>query len=161
MRRGFSLLEVVVVLAITITVLFTALPIVVALLREQKGLAAEVLRGDTLPFLHGRIDRDLGNARDMAFDQDPETGGILISLAPRAEKAPRIVWNFAGTRIERREVPADGTDGPPPHTWTVAGALSVDPIELYEGRLGLRWFPASGPAELLVFEAPRAGEELN
>lgn len=160
-RRGLSLLEVVVVLAIVITVLAVALPIAVALLREQKGLAAEILRGDTLPLLHARLDRDLGAAR--GFTVLPSTGddpGLDLSLAPRKAENPTVVWTLSGTSLSRREVPADGSAGPPPHTWQVEGAFSLSPEELLGGRLGFLWIPLSGPAELLVFEAPHGGETL-
>jgi hypothetical protein len=159
-RRGISLLEVVVVLAITVTALLTALPILVSLLREQKGLTAEILRGDTLPLLHGRLDNDLANSRslDIAWDQENKTTSLV--LAPRDETAYTLLWTFSGTSLERKEVPPDGSKGPPPHTWTVAGALVLLPQELVGGRLGLLWQPATGggPTEVLVLEGPRADE---
>ncbi len=160
MRRGFSLLEAIVVLAITVTALAIALPILLALLREQKGLASEVLRGDTLPLLHARLDRDLGEASALSAAVQESPPALLVTLAPRTEKGPSVLWTFAGKSLSRREVPADGSPGPPPHDWSVEGTLDVVREELPRGRLAILWQPPGTAAELMVFELPRSEEAL-
>lgn len=157
--RGLSLLEAVVVLAIVITVLATSLPILLALLREQKGLAGEILRGESFPLVHGRLDRDLGAAKALTVAVQDEPPAVILSLTPRLEGAATVVWRL-GAELSRQLVPADGSTPGDPRVWKIEGSLAFLPTELSGGRIGFLWSPLGGQQEIVVFETPRADEEL-
>ncbi|MEO6325899.1 MAG: prepilin-type N-terminal cleavage/methylation domain-containing protein [Thermoanaerobaculia bacterium] len=156
--RGVSLVEMLVVMAIGMTVILVLLPITLGLLREGKNLSGEALTSETLPHLHERLAQDLlaaGGAVVLPYPLDGSPTAQLTLTPPRIED-PTVVYDFSPALI-RRSVRAADPDAPPParpQTWSIPGSLTVLEDELVQGRLGLRFQPARGPAEILVFALP-------
>lgn len=157
-RRGLSLIEALVVLMIGVIVLLAAFPIAVDLMREGKGLSAELLTGETLPHLHERLSQDLLAAASASLGR-PEgkpDGTFQMVLTPPAEVDPLVIYDLATTEVVRTvksRVPGDTTPSGT-RKWQVPGRLDLLPEELLLGRLGFVFKPEKGEDEILVFALP-------
>lgn len=158
LTRGLTLVEMLVVMAIGVVVMLVLLPITIGLLREGKGLSAEVLSSDDLPPLHERLAQDLLAAAGAGVFPYPIDGSpvVTLTLTPPLPEDPIVVYEFSPTLV-RRVVSSPDPKAPVParpQSWSVPGLISVMESELAGGRFGLLYRPARGDAEILLFALP-------
>jgi hypothetical protein len=156
--RGLSLVEMLVVMAIGMTVMLVLLPITIGLLREGQALSTEILTSEALPHLHERLAQDLLAAGGAGIIPFPFDGSpvVRLTLTPPLPADPIVIYDFEPTLIRRTVQSPDPKIPPParPQSWRVPGSVSVPQDELVAGRFGLLYRPAGGEAELLVFALP-------
>lgn len=140
-RRGFSLAEMCVVVLIGVVLLFSLLPVSLGLLRQQAGLDARRLSVEMFPLLWERLSADFARASAAAVSPPFASPAFRLDLVPLREEDPEVSWLLHGSKVERtstRRRP-DGEVVSATSTWTVPGTFSLDPLELANGRLLLRW----------------------
>jgi hypothetical protein len=139
--RGFSLAELCVVVLIGVVLLFSLLPVSLGLLRQQAGLDAKRLSVEMFPLLWERLSTDLARASAVAVSPPFPSPAFRLDLVPLREEDPEVSWAMHGSKVERtstRKKP-DGEVVSATSTWTLPGTFSLDPGELANGRLLLRW----------------------
>ena len=140
-KRGFSLAELCVVVLIGVVLLFSLLPVSIGLLRQQAGLDARRLSVEMFPLLWERLSADVARASKAAVSPPFPSPAFRLDLVPIREEDPEVSWLLHGGKVERtstRRRP-DGEVLSATSTWTLPGAFSLDPGELANGRLLLRW----------------------
>ena len=156
--RGLSLVEMLVVMAIGVTVMLVLLPITIGLMREGKGLSTEILTSESLPHLHERLAQDLLAASGAGILPFPIDTSALVqmTLTPPLPEDPIVIYDFEPTLIRRIVQSRDPKAPPParPQSWRVPGHVTVLPDELVAGRFGLLYSPIRGEAEILLFALP-------
>jgi hypothetical protein len=138
---GFSLAELCVVVLIGVVLLFSLLPVSLGLLRQQAGLDAKRLSVEMFPLLWERLSADFTRASAVAVSPPFPSPAFRLELVPRREEDPEVSWVLHGSKVERtstRKKP-DGEIVSATSTWTLPGTFSLDPDELANGRLLLRW----------------------
>ncbi len=158
-RRGFSLVEMSVVVMIGIVLLFALLPVAMGLLRQQAGLNARTLGIDTWPLLVDRLGADAGRSSGALVSPPFPAAAFRLRLPPGREEDPDVTWTFGDGRAERtteRRKPG-GEVVTATTTWDLPGTLALDGGELAEGRLLLLWDDGSG-AELVALACGRPTE---
>ena len=159
-RRGFSLVELSVVLLIGVVVMFSLLPLTTGLLRQQAGLDAKRLGVEMFPLLFERLSGDFARASTIALSPPFPSAAFRLELTPLRVEDPEVSWTVAVgvvSRTNTRKKP-DGEVVSATSTWTLSGSLSLDADELANGRLLLRWDDGSG-AELLPLVCGRPTEK--
>jgi len=160
-RRGFTLLETMVVLMIGVVVTLSLWPLALDLLRRQQRLSARVLTVRTFTFLYERLGADFSRASSLAIEPVIPSAAFRVTLAPREPETPEVVWDV-GLRTAVRTERRTGSDGSVRETsrdWSLDGSLSLRRDELLFGRCVLVWEPDGGPAEVLAFvPEPRTRE---
>jgi hypothetical protein len=139
--RGFSLAELCVVVLIGVVLLFSLLPVSLGLLRQQAGLDAKRLSVEMFPLLWERLSADFARASAVAVSPPFPSPAFRLELLPVREEDPEVSWFLHGSKVERtstRTKPG-GEVVSATSTWTLPGAFSLDPGELANGRLLLRW----------------------
>ncbi len=145
-RRGFSLVEMCVVVMIGVVLLFALLPVAIGLLRQQAGLNARSLGIDTWPLLVERLGADAGRSSGALVSPPFSSPAFRLHLPPDREEDPDVTWTFGGGTAERtteRKKP-DGEVVRATTTWDLPGTLALEPDELEIGRLLLVWDDGSG-----------------
>lgn len=138
---GFSLVEICVVVLVGVVLLFSLLPVSLGLLRQQAGLDAKRLSAEMFPLLWERLSSDFARASAVAVSPPFPSPAFRLELAPLHEEDPEVSWFVHGHRVERtstRKRP-DGGSVRATSAWTLPGTFSLDPDELANGRLLLRW----------------------
>lgn len=138
---GFSLVEICVVVLVGVVLLFSLLPVSLGLLRQQAGLDAKRLSAEMFPLLWERLSSDFARASAVAVSPPFPSPAFRLELAPLREEDPEVSWFVHGHRVERtstRKRP-DGERVKATSAWTLPGTFSLDPDELANGRLLLRW----------------------
>lgn len=139
--RGFSLAELCVVVLIGVVLLFSLLPVSLGLLRQQAGLDAKRLSVEMFPLLWERLSADFARASAVAVSPPFSSPAFRLELVPLRGEDPEVSWAMRGSKVERtstRKKP-DGEVVSATSTWTLPGTFSLDPGELANGRLLLRW----------------------
>ena len=139
--RGFSLAELCVVVLIGVVLLFSLLPVSLGLLRQQAGLDAKRLSVEMFPLLWERLSADFARASAVAVSPPFPSSAFRLELVPLRGEDPEVSWAMRGSKVERtstRKKP-DGEVVSATSTWTLPGTFSLDPGELANGRLLLRW----------------------
>ncbi len=146
-RRGFSLVEMCVVVMIGVVLLFALLPVAMGLLRQQAGLNARALGIETWPLLVDRLGADAGRASGALVSPPFPAAAFRLHLPPDRDEDPDVTWTFGDGRAERTtgRRKADGEVVTATTTWDLPGTLALDAGELAEGRLLLAWDDGSGP----------------
>ena len=159
-RRGFSLVELSVVLLIGVVLLFSLLPLTTGLLRQQAGLDAKRLSVEMFPLLFERLSGDFAHASSVSLSPPFASPAFRLDLTPLREEDPEVSWTVAAGAVSRTNVrrKPDGGAVSATSAWTVSGTLSLDADELANGRLLLRWNDGSGP-ELLPLLCGRPTEK--
>jgi prepilin-type N-terminal cleavage/methylation domain-containing protein len=158
-RRGFSLVEMCVVVMIGVVLLFALLPVATGLLRQQAGLNARSLGIDTWPLLVERLGGDAGRSSGALVSPPFPSAAFRLRFPPETAEDPDVTWTFGDGRAERateRRRP-DGEVVRATTTWDLPGALQLEPGELESGRLLLEWRDGSG-RELVALACGRATE---
>ena len=158
-RRGFSLVEMCVVVMIGLVLLFALLPVALGLLRQQAGLNARSLGIDTWPLLVERLGGDAGRSAGALVSPPFPAGAFRLHFPPERDEDPDVTWTFGDGRAERtteRRKP-DGEVVRATTTWDLPGTLALEPGELENGRLLLSWDDGSG-AELVAVACGRPTE---
>jgi len=158
--RAFSLAELCVVVFIGVVLLFSLLPVSLGLLRQQAGLDARRLSVEMFPLLWERLSADFARASAAAVSPPFPSPAFRVDLVPLREEDPEISWSLHGSRVERtstRRRP-DGEVVSATSTWTLPGTFSLDPGELANGRLLLRW-SEGGRTELIALACGRPTEK--
>lgn len=158
-RRGFSLVEMCVVVMIGLVLLFALLPVALGLLRQQAGLNARSLGIDTWPLLVERLGGDAGRSSGALVSPPFPAAAFRLHLPPERDEDPDVTWTFGDGRAERtteRRKP-DGEVVRATTTWDLPGTLALEPGELENGRLLLSWDDGSG-AELVAVACGRSTE---
>ena len=160
-RRGFTLVETVVVLMIGVVVTLSLWPLALDLLRRQQRLSAGALTARTFAFLDERLEADFGRA--ASFGVEPEIPGpsFRLVLRPREAGEPEVLWDVA-PRTARRTERRTGSDGnvrERARSWSLDGSLALRRDELPLGRCVLVWEPDGGPPEVLAFVPEPASRE--
>ena len=158
-RRGFSLVEMCVVVMIGVVLLFALLPVAMGLLRQQAGLNARSLGIDTWPLLLERLGADAGRSAGALVSPPFASAAFRLRFPPEKEEDPDVTWTFGDGRAERtteRRKP-DGEVVRATTTWDLPGTLLLEPDELENGRLLLAWDDGSGP-ELVALACGRPTE---
>jgi prepilin-type N-terminal cleavage/methylation domain-containing protein len=159
--RGFSLVELSVVMLIGVVLLFSLLPISLGLLRQQAGLDAKRLSVEMFPVLWERLSADFARA-SAAFVSPPfASPAFRLDLVPLRAEDPVVSWTVirsvvARTTVRRRP---DGEVVTATSSWTLPGTLSLDPDELANGRLLLRWDEGK-ETELIALACGRPTERV-
>jgi prepilin-type N-terminal cleavage/methylation domain-containing protein len=158
-RRGFSLVEMTVVVMIGVVLLFALLPVAMGLLRQQAGLNARSLGLDTWPLLVERLGADAGRSSGALVSPPFPSTAFRLHLPPDREEDPDVTWTVGDGRVERttERRKSDGEVVRATTTWDLPGSLALDPGELENGRLLLSWDDGSGP-ELVAFACGRPTE---
>ena len=140
-NRGVSLVELCVVMLIGVVLLFSLLPVSMGLLRQQVGLDAKQVSVEMFPLLWERLLADFARASAVAVSPPFPSPAFQLDLVPLREEDPEVSWVLHGSRVERtsRRKRPDGEVVSATSTWTLPGTLSLDPGELANGRLLLRW----------------------
>ncbi len=152
-RRGFTLVETMVVLMIGVVVILSLFPLALDLFRRQQRLAAKALTVRTIALLDERLEADFDAAASFAVEPPLPGPAFRLRLLPREAGAPEVVWDLAfrtARRTERRTDPG-GKVGETSRSWSLDGTLTLRRDELLLGRCVLVWEPDGGPAELLAF----------
>ncbi len=138
---GFSLAELCVVVLIGVVLLFSLLPVSLGLLRQQAGLDAKRLSVEMFPVLWERLSADFARASAAAVSPPFPSSAFRLELVPLREEDPEVSWGMHGSTVERtsRRKKPDGEAVSATSTWTLPGTLSLDPGELGNGRILLRW----------------------
>jgi hypothetical protein len=139
--RGFSLAELCVVVFIGVVLLFSLLPVSLGLLRQQAALDSKRLSVEMFPLLWERLSADFAYASAVAVSPLFPSPAFRLELVPLREEDPEVSWAMHGSKVERtstRKKP-DGEVVSASSTWTLPGTFSLDPDELANGRLLLRW----------------------
>jgi prepilin-type N-terminal cleavage/methylation domain-containing protein len=159
-RKGFSLVEVSVVLFIGVVLLFSLLPVSTGLLRQQAGLDAKRLSVEMFPLLFERLSADFARASSVALSPPFAAPAFRLELTPLREEDPEVSWTVAMGVVSRTNVRKkhDGEVVSATSTWTLSGTLSLEADELANGRLLLRWADGSG-AEFLPLVCGRPTEK--
>jgi type II secretory pathway pseudopilin PulG len=159
-RRGFSLVELGVVLLIGVVLLFSLLPLSMGLLRQQAGLDAKRLSVEMFPLLWERLSGDFARASSVALSPPFAAPAFRLDLAPIREEDSKVSWIVDSRVVSRTNVrkKPHGEVVSATSTWTLSGTLSLDADELANGRLLLRWDDGSG-AELLPLVCGRPTEK--
>jgi prepilin-type N-terminal cleavage/methylation domain-containing protein len=158
-RRGFSLVEMCVVVMIGVVLMFALLPVATGLLRQQAGLNASSLGIDTWPLLVERLGADAGRSSGALVSPPFPSASFRLRFPPDREEDPDVTWTFAYGRAERateRKKPG-GEIVKATTTWDLPGILFLDPDELENGRLLLAWDDGSG-RELVALACGRPTE---
>ena len=158
-RRGFSLVEMCVVVMIGVVLLFALLPVAMGLLRQQAGLNARSLGIDTWPLLVERLGADAGRSSGALVSPPFPSAAFRLRFPPEHEEDPDVTWTFGDGKAERateRRKP-DGEIVRATTTWDLPGTLALEPDELENGRLLLAWDDGSG-AELVALACGRPTE---
>ena len=158
--RGFSLVEISVVLFIGVVVLFSLLPVTAGLLRQQAGLGANRLSVEMFPLLWERLSNDCARATSVALSPPFAAPAFRLDLTPLRDDDPRVSWTVARNVVSRSNVRTkpDGEVVSATVTWTLPGTLTLDADELANGRLLLLWNDGSS-MELLPLVCGRATEK--
>jgi len=158
-RRGFSLVEISVVLLIGVVVLFSLLPISTGLLRQQAGLDAKRLSVEMFPLLWERLSGDFARASSVVLSPPFAAPAFRLDLMPVREEDPEVSWTVSRSVVSRTNVrkKPGGEVVSATSTWTLSGTLSLDADELANGRLMLRWEEGSA-TELLPLVSGRPTE---
>ena len=158
--RGFSLVELSVVLLIGVVLLFSLLPLTTGLLRQQAGLDAKRLSVEMFPLLFERLSGDFARASSVSLSPPFASPAFRLDLTPLREEDPEVSWTVAAGAVSRTNVrrKPDGGAVSATSTWTLSGTVSLDADELANGRLLLRWNDGSG-AELLPLLCGRPTEQ--
>jgi type II secretory pathway pseudopilin PulG len=157
--RGFSLVEMCVVVMIGVALLFALLPVALGLLRQQAGLNARSLGIDTWPLLVERLSADAARSSGAFVSPPFPSAGFRLQLPPNREEDPDVTWTLAAGTAERtteRKKP-DGEVVRATVTWDLPGVLTLDAGELANGRLLLAFDDGSGP-ELFALACGRPTE---
>jgi len=158
--RGFSLVEMCVVVLIGVVLLFSLLPVSLGLLRQQAGLDAKRLSVEMFPLLWERLSADFARASGAAVSPPFPAPAFRLDLTPVREEDPEVSWAVIGSVVARtsaRRKP-DGEWVAATTSWTLPGRLSLDADELAQGRLLLRW--DEGPeTELIALACGRPTEK--
>ena len=160
-RRGFSLVEMCVVVMIGIVLLFALLPVAMGLLRQQAGLNARSLGIDTWPLLVERLGADAGRSSGALVSPPFASAAFRLRFPPDREDDPDVSWTIVLGRAERtteRKKP-DGEIVRATTTWDLPGTLLLEPDELENGRLLLVWDDGSG-VELVALACGRPTEPV-
>lgn len=160
-RRGFSLVEMSVVVLIGVVLLFALLPVAIGLLRQQAGLGARSLGIDTWPLLVERLTGDAGRSEGALVSPPFPSPAFRLHLPPEHSEDPDVTWTFAPGTAERAVEwrKPDGTLGRTAIAWDLPGRVSLDAGELENGRLLLAFDDGSGP-ELFALACGRPTERL-
>ena len=139
--RGFSLVEMCVVVLIGVVLLFSLLPVSLGLLRQQAGLDAKRLSVEMFPLLWERLSADFARASGAAVSPPFAAPAFRLDLTPLREEDPEVSWTVIGSVVARTSVrrKPDGESVAATTSWTLPGRLSLDAEELALGRLLLRW----------------------
>lgn len=160
-RRGFTLLETMVVLMIGVIVSLSLWPLALDLLRRQQGLTARALTVRTFALLHERLGADFARASSVGVEPAVPSALFRLTLLPGEPQGPEVVWDVGhrtAVRTERR-IGSGGTVRKTSRAWQLDGNLSFRRDERLFGRCILVWNPDGGPAELLAFvPEPRVRE---
>ena len=157
---GFSLAELCVVVLIGVVLLFSLLPVSLGLLRQQAGLDAKRLSVEMFPVLWERLSGDFARASTAAVSPPFPSPAFRLELLPLREEDPEVSWAMHGSKVERtstRKKP-DGEVVSATSTWTLPGTFSLDPGELANGRLLLRWNEGT-ETELIALACGRPTEK--
>jgi prepilin-type N-terminal cleavage/methylation domain-containing protein len=160
-RRGFTLLETMVVLMIGVVVTLSLWPLALDLLRRQQRLSARVLTVRTFALLHQRLGADFARASSFGVEPAIPSAAFRLTLAPREPDMPEVVWEVGLRTAVRTELrtASDGRVRETSRGWSLDGSLSLRRDELVLGRCVLVWEPDGGPAEFLAFvPEPRTRE---
>jgi prepilin-type N-terminal cleavage/methylation domain-containing protein len=158
--RGFSLVELAVVLLVVVVLLFSLLPLSTGLLRQQAGLDARRLSVEMFPLLFERLSDDFARASSVSLSPPFAAPSFRLDLTPLREEDPGVSWTVALGVVSRTNVrkKPGGEVVTATSTWALSGTLSLDADELAAGRLQLRWNDGSG-AELLPLVCGRPTEK--
>ncbi len=161
MRRGFSLVEMSVVVLIGVVLLFALLPVAIGLLRQEAGLGAKTLGIDAWPLLVERLTGDAGRSSGALVSPPFSSPFFRLHLPAGREEDPDVVWTFAPGRAERTVAwrKPDGSLGRTSIAWELPGDVSLDAGELENGRLLLAFDDGSGP-ELFALTCGRPTERV-
>jgi type II secretory pathway pseudopilin PulG len=145
--RGFSLVEMCVVVMIGVVLLFALLPVAMGLLRQQAGLNARSLGIDTWPLLVERLSGDAGRSSGALVSPPFASPAFRLQFPPDREEDPDVTWTFAAGKAERTTArkKTDGEVVRATVTWDLPGVLTLDADELANGRLLLAFDDGSGP----------------
>ncbi len=157
---GFSLVELCVVLFIGVVLLFSLLPVSLGLLRQQAGLDARRLSVEMFPLLWERLSADFARASAAVVSPPFPSPAFRLDLVPLRGEDPRISWAVHGSKVERTSTreKAEGETVSATSAWTLPGTLSLDPDELANGRLLLRWSEGK-KTELIALACGRPTEK--
>jgi type II secretory pathway pseudopilin PulG len=158
--RGFSLVELCVVVLIGVVLLFSLLPVSLGLLRQQAGLDARRLSVEMFPLLWERLSADFARGSGAAVSPPFPSPAFRLDLVSLREEDPEVSWAVHGSNVERTSTrkKRDGEVVSATSTWTLPGTLSLDPGELANGRLLLRW-SEGGKTELIALACGRPTEK--
>ena len=150
--RGFSLVEITVVLFIGVVLLFSLLPVTTGLLRQQAGLDAKRLSVEMFPLLYERLSGDFARASSVLLSPPFPAPAFRLDLAPLREEDPEVSWTVKPGEVTRTNVwrKKDGEIVSATSTWALQGSISLDADELSNGRILLRWEDGSGSAPELL-----------
>ena len=146
-RRGFSLVEMCVVVMIGVVLLFALLPLATGLLRQQAGLNARSLGIDTWPLLVERLSSDAGRSSGALVSPPFASPSFRLRFPADRAEDPDVTWTFRAGKAARateRKKP-DGEVVLATVTWDLPGVLTLDPDELASGRLLLAFDDGTGP----------------
>ncbi len=158
--RGFSLAELCVVVLIGVVLLFSLLPVSLGLLRQQAGLDAKRLSVEMFPLLWERLSADFARASAVAVSPPFSSPAFRLELTPLREEDPEVSWFLHGSNVERtsRRKKPGGEVVSATSTWALPGVFSLDPDELANGRLLLRWSEGK-ETELIALACGRPTEK--
>ena len=160
-RRGFSLVEMCVVVLVGVVLLFSLLPVTTGLLRQQAGLSAKSLGIDAWPLLVERMSGDAGRSAGALVSPPFPSPAFRLHLPPARDEDPDVIWTFAPGTAERRVAwtKPDGSRGETSLAWDLPGSVSLDPGELENGRLLLAFDDGTG-RELFALSCGRPTEKV-
>jgi hypothetical protein len=150
-----------VVLLIGVVLMFSLLPVSLGLLRQQAGLDAKRLSVEMFPLLWERLSADFAHASGVFVSPPFPSPAVRLDLVPLREEDPEVSWFLHRNVVERtsRRKKPDGEVVSATLTWTLPGTLSLDPDELLNGRLLLRWIDGK-EVELIALACGRPTERV-
>lgn len=145
--EGWTLLEMIIVLAIFSVLLTMVTGLYIELIRVDADVRSELLEHPELPVLLERFGRDVLDSRRYpnAIKEWSQTAEVLLV---EREPGSVVVWDFSQAGLARRIELEGGVER---SLWTARGlpAITISAEEIVEDRMGLRMRLTSEGGDLI------------
>lgn len=149
MRRGVSITEILVVLALASVVVVALAPLSKDLTLEERRMAVEISRSAELGPVLDVLARDFARASSGRISRTP-AGAPLLTLTPARRGDPAVSLELRKGEVRRRILAKDGSPSRRLRSFALPGELKP----LQEGQIGptvaLRFQPFRGEGEVVI-----------